>query len=51
MPLKYKIFQNRKLVYVLGIGEVSYEDLLLHIKELAADPINVHFPNEKISRL
>ena len=38
MPIKYKIFQNRKLVYALGIGEVTYDDLLLHIEELAADP-------------
>ena len=38
MPIKYKIFQDRDLVYALGIGEVTYEDLLLHIEELAADP-------------
>ncbi len=38
MPIKYKIFQDRKLVYVLGIGEIIFDELLLHIEELATDP-------------
>lgn len=38
MPIKYKIFPNRNLVYALGIGEVTYDDLLLHIEKLAVDP-------------
>ncbi len=38
MPIKYKIFQNRKLVYALGNGKITFDELLQHIEELAADP-------------
>jgi hypothetical protein len=38
MPIKYKIFQDRKLIYARGIGKIAYDDLLLHFEKLAADP-------------
>lgn len=47
MPIKYKIFQNRNLVYALGIGEITYDDLLRHIEELSTDPKYVS-PMKKI---
>lgn len=37
MPVKYKIFESRKLVYAVGVGEVTYDDLMRHFDELAAD--------------
>jgi hypothetical protein len=38
MPIKYKIFQDKKLVYALGVGDITYDDLVLHIEELASEP-------------
>jgi len=38
MPLKYKIMQNRKLVYVVGTEKVTFAELLAHLGELAQDP-------------
>lgn len=38
MPIKYKIIGSKKLVYVSGEGEISLDDLLNHIKELAVNP-------------
>ena len=38
MPIKYKVFQDRKLVYALRIDQITFQDLLLHFKELADDP-------------
>jgi hypothetical protein len=38
MPLKYKILQDRKLVYVVGTEKVTFAELLAHLGELAKDP-------------
>jgi hypothetical protein len=37
MPIVYRIFQDRKLVYAVGIDKVTYEDILLHIEQLSVD--------------
>ena len=47
MPIKYKIFPDKKIVYALGTGEITFNDLLLHIEELAKDP-NYKAPMKKI---
>jgi len=38
MPIKYKILKNRKFVYAVGEGQISFDDLLQHVNELAEDP-------------
>ncbi len=38
MPIKYRIFQDRKLVYALSVDKITYQDLILHLEELAANP-------------
>jgi len=38
MPLKYKIFEDRKLVYVIGKNRITYDDLMTHMIELSKDP-------------
>lgn len=38
MPIQYKIFADQKLVYAIGVGKISIEDLLMHLEELARDP-------------
>ncbi|MEW5746366.1 MAG: hypothetical protein AB1805_13120 [Nitrospirota bacterium] len=37
MPIRYKIFEDRKLVYAAGEGKVTIDDLLRHIETLARD--------------
>lgn len=38
MPLKYKIIESNKLVYLKGIGTVTFSELMNHIDELSQDP-------------
>jgi len=38
MPLKYKIIESKKLLYVKGIGTVSFSELMNHVDELCQDP-------------
>ena len=38
MPLKYKIIESKKLVYLKGIGNVTFSELMNHIDELSQDP-------------
>ncbi len=38
MPLRYKIFEDIKLAYVIGLGKVGVNDLLNNLDELSADP-------------
>lgn len=38
MPLKYRIIEDRKLVYVTGEGDITFPELMSHIEELARDP-------------
>lgn len=38
MAIKYKIYDDQKLVYVMGFGKVTLEDLLVHIDGLSKDP-------------
>lgn len=38
MSIKYKIFQNRKLVYAVGEGEIKFDDLLDHYEDLSNNP-------------
>ena len=38
MPLKYKIIESKKLVYLKGIGTVSFSELMNHIDDLSQDP-------------
>ncbi len=58
MPIKYKIFPDKKFVYALGIGEITYDDLFHHIDKLATDPDYtppmkklVDYRNSTLSRL
>ena len=37
MPLKYKIVESKKLVYLKGIGSVAFSELMNHIDELSQD--------------
>ena len=37
MPLRYKIIESKKLVYVIGVGEIILDDLLNHLDELSKD--------------
>lgn len=39
MPIKYKIIEERKLVYAVGEGQINYADLLGHIDALSADKL------------
>ena len=41
MSLKYKIFKNRKLVYVVGEGKIKFDDLLDHFEGLSNDPMYI----------
>jgi hypothetical protein len=38
MPFNYRIFDDIKLVYVKGEGNITFDDLMHHINELASDP-------------
>ncbi len=38
MSLKYKIFEDIKLVYVKASDDLKYEELMAHIEKLANDP-------------
>lgn len=38
MAVKYKIYIDKKLVYVKGKGEISFNDLLKHLVTLYDDP-------------
>ena len=38
MPLKYKIIESKKLVYLKGIGNVTFSELMNHIDEVRQDP-------------
>jgi hypothetical protein len=38
MSIKYKIFPDHKLVYVVGKGQIEFDDLLYHIQELSENP-------------
>ena len=38
MPIKYEILTDKKLVYAVAEGRVTIDELLDHIRELAADP-------------
>ncbi len=38
MPIKYKIFEREKLVYVSGEGKITIDELLRHLEELSRDP-------------
>ena len=38
MPLIYEIVENKKLVYVIGTGAVTFYELMHHIEELCQDP-------------
>lgn len=38
MPIKYKIFIDKKLVYSVAENTVTLDDLLHHLEELADDP-------------
>ena len=38
MPLRYKIIEHKKLVYVIGDGEITLDELIAHIEELSKDP-------------
>ena len=38
MPLKYKIIESKKLIYLKGIGTVAFSELMNHIDELGQDP-------------
>ena len=38
MSLKYKIIKEQKLVYVVGEGTLTYEDLVDHLTELSGNP-------------
>lgn len=38
MPLKYIIVESKKLVYLQGIANVSFSELMNHIDELCQDP-------------
>jgi len=38
MPLKYKIVESKKLIYLKGIGTVAFSELMNHIDELSQDP-------------
>jgi hypothetical protein len=38
MSLKYKIFEDIKLVYVKAVDTLEYEELMDHIEKLANDP-------------
>ena len=37
MPLKYEIVENKKLVYVIGTGAVTFYELMHHIEKLGQD--------------
>jgi len=39
MPLRYKIIENKRLVYVLGTEIVTFDELVENIKELSDDPL------------
>ena len=41
MSLKYKIFEDIKLVYVKAVDELKFEELMAHIETLANDPAYV----------
>ena len=38
MPLEYKIIESKKLLYVKGVGAVSFSELMNHVDELSQDP-------------
>ena len=38
MPLKCEIVESKKLVYIRGIGAVSFSELMNHVDELCQDP-------------
>ena len=38
MPLKYEIIESKKLLYIKGIGAVSFSELMNHVDELCQDP-------------
>jgi hypothetical protein len=38
MPFRYKIIENKKLVYAKAIDTVTFSDLLNHLDELCQDP-------------
>ncbi|MBU0986046.1 MAG: hypothetical protein KKH68_02240 [Proteobacteria bacterium] len=38
MILRYKIIENKKLVYVTGTGTLTFAELMRHIEELYQDP-------------
>ena len=38
MPLIYKIIESKKLLYVEGVGVVSFSELMNHVDELCQDP-------------
>jgi len=38
MPLRYKIIESKKIVYVIGEGNITLDDLSNHIEELSKDP-------------
>ena len=38
MPIRYRIIEDKKLVYVVGSGRITLSDLLTHMDELSHDP-------------
>jgi hypothetical protein len=38
MPLKYKILDDEKLVYVIGAETITFDELLDHLDDLSKDP-------------
>lgn len=38
MSLQYTIIESEKLVYVIGEGEITLDELLNHLEELSRDP-------------
>ena len=47
MQIKYRIIENKKLVYAIGSGRVTLSDLLSHMDELSRDP-NYKAPMKKL---
>ena len=47
MPLRYKIVEGKKLVYVIGTGMVTFYELMHHIEKLSQDP-NYNAPMKKL---
>jgi hypothetical protein len=38
MPLTYEIIEDKKLVFCIGTGRITFSELMNHIEELSTDP-------------